>query len=283
MKIILVSLLFISLTLTAQYDNLENYQNKTSLTIINPSLSGIENSVTSISNFTNISYSQLLYVNLSRYKNSKSGFSLYHYYNNYKLASKWGDNNSTALNYGHLFLLTRKLKLKLGAGLAQHTFYTYTPTNIFEKKNTLALKTGLIIIHKDFYIGVSGLNIPINTNINVYENRYISSIQGGYSLKIKKSSLKPSIILYQNKQYHNIIYNLKAKRHWLVLNLGYKNSQNELFWGAGIEAYKINFSYIYSRRTSNLNTLTDNKHTFMLAYKWKNRPKFHQLPGTPSF
>jgi len=280
MKIIIIPLLLISLFLNAQYDDLGNYQNLTSLTIVNPAFSGMEASVSSIINLNHHNSSQLVHVNLRR---SENGISLYHYNNDYRLSSRTFDNNSTSIQYAYSFTFSRKLKIRLGTGVAQKTFYDYSSwSNTSEKKRALSIKTGLLINRNNFYFGVSVLNIPLKKYEFSFFDRNILTLQTGVKLNYKKYNFTPSILFFKYKLGYSSFYNLKFKRNGLVLNFGYKMSGAIL--GCGFESDKLTINYAYSNSFSKLSTIHGNTHSIMLAYKWNKKPSpVFRTITTPSF
>lgn len=268
MKIIIIPLLAISLSFISQFKELGNYQNLTSLTIVNPAFSGKKTSISIILNTLYFGNSQLYSASLN---NFLDGFNISHYNHSYG-NSNFRNKKSTSLQYARLIRISRKHSFRIGASLAQNTFpISSYVNNVYVLTNTTQLSTriGGLFESKNVYIGVSGLNIPLSEKKYYYNN--LLSIHSGIKLNLKENIFTPSFLLLKSIQEHSLLFNLKAKRKWLALNIGYKDG-NDLLFGVGVELRRLSFDYIYSRAFSRLSIGT-NEHQFQITYNWRTSCK----------
>lgn len=269
MKNIVFPFLLLTFSFIAQFQELGNYQNLTTLSTINPAFSGERSEVSGIYNkYTNGS-SQLIGIN---YNSNASGFQLSHF-SKKLIQPPYIKEHSTTLQYAQLIILSIKLNLRLGAGIAQNTYiskYGVIRNKNLTKNTQFTGRIGGVLESKKFYIGLSGLNIPFNNNELSYYNKNILSVHSGINIYIKENVVTPSLLFINYTNGYNVLYNLKAKRKWLELNLGYSN-QNNLIAGIGIILYRFNFYYSYEQDVSKLTLATNNKHSFQLTYKLKDK------------
>lgn len=252
----------------SQFEQLGNYQNLTSLSVFNPAFSG-EKSFASININKNIFGNSELY-NIS-YNNHLNGFNLSHFNYGYNL-NKLYNRNTTSIQYARLIRLSRKINLRLGSSIGQNSFPVYYSNNEVVRETHFTIKVGATIENRQFYFGVSGLNIPItNWNNNLSSN--ILSIQTGIKFRLKNSYIIPSLrLLRYNFGYNSLLYNIQYQFKWLEINLGY-NNYSQYILGLGVEYKRFNLRYSHGFHHSKLSIGILSDHNFQLTYQFRSKLK----------
>ncbi len=213
------------------------------------------------------------------------------------------NNTGVSASYSYKLPVTRDIKLALGLGfIVSYYSVNGNELDLRDQVDNLAdqtqssstivpeASTGLYLFHKDFYFGISAINL-VNSKTPVFENTSVGgamprvlhfNVIGGYEYRIDKDvSLLPSI--YFSKAENNpgqADFNLRLDYSRKVqIGISYR-TQDAMALLLNIRFLKLfHVSYSYDLQFSELQEYSNGSHEISLGYRFYYNEIYKKMDG----